>query len=82
MKSYIAKAQEVEKKWFVAVSYTHLDVYKRQDVPMEFILERMTGRRVCGSCGASYHVKFNPTKVEGICDAVSYTHLDVYKRQS
>ena len=29
---------------------------------------RMTGRRVCGKCGASYHVEANPPKVEGICD--------------
>ena len=36
------------------------------DVPTNFILERMTGRRVCPSCGASYHVKFNPA-VDGKC---------------
>lgn len=30
---------------------------------------RMTGRRVCASCGASYHVVANPSKTEGICDA-------------
>ena len=29
---------------------------------------RMTGRRVCGSCGASYHIEANPSKVEGSCD--------------
>ena len=28
----------------------------------------MTGRRVCGSCGASYHVTAHPPKQEGICD--------------
>lgn len=38
------------------------------DVPKEFILERMTGRRVCSKCGSSYHIKFNPSKVEGKCD--------------
>lgn len=37
-------------------------------VPDSFILERMTGRRVCPKCGASYHMKFNPPKAEGICD--------------
>lgn len=37
-------------------------------VPRKFILERMTGRRVCPSCGASYHIKFNLPKVDGICD--------------
>ena len=29
---------------------------------------RMTGRRVCGNCGASYHIEANPSKVEGSCD--------------
>ena len=37
------------------------------EVPKEFILERMTGRRVCPSCGASYHIKFNPPN-EGKCE--------------
>ena len=32
------------------------------------IESRMTGRRVCAKCGASYHVVFNPPKTEGICD--------------
>ncbi|MFI3313785.1 MAG: adenylate kinase, partial [Eubacteriales bacterium] len=30
---------------------------------------RMTGRRVCGGCGASYHIVANPSKVEGTCDS-------------
>jgi len=37
-------------------------------VPKEFIIDRMTGRRVCTTCGASYHVKYNPTKIAGKCD--------------
>ena len=37
------------------------------NVPNEFILERMTGRRVCPSCGASYHIKFNPP-ANGKCE--------------
>ena len=38
------------------------------EVPKEFILERMTGRRVCPSCGASYLIKFNPPTNDGKCD--------------
>ena len=30
---------------------------------------RMTGRRVCAKCGASYHIVANPSKIEGICDS-------------
>ena len=33
----------------------------------EIIVERLSGRRVCLKCGAAYHVKFNPPKVEGVC---------------
>ena len=39
------------------------------DVPDEAIVSRMSGRRACLACGGTYHIKFNPTKVEGICDA-------------
>ena len=38
------------------------------DVPDENIINRMGGRRACVGCGATYHVEFNPAKVEGICD--------------
>ena len=39
------------------------------DVPDESIINRMSGRRACLSCGATYHIVYNPTKVEGVCDA-------------
>ena len=32
------------------------------------LIERAIGRRICKECGATYHIKFNPPKVEGICD--------------
>lgn len=38
------------------------------DVPDEDIVERMSGRRVCPGCGASYHVKHNPSKDGATCD--------------
>lgn len=38
------------------------------DVPDEKIVARMSGRRACVSCGATYHLEYAPTKVEGICD--------------
>ena len=39
------------------------------DVPDENIVNRMSGRRACLNCGATYHILFNPTKEEGVCDA-------------
>lgn len=44
-----------------------LDTALLIEVARDYILERMTGRRVCPSCGASYHVKFNPP-VNGKCE--------------
>ena len=38
------------------------------DVPDENIVTRMSGRRACVKCGATYHVKYNAPAVEGICD--------------
>ena len=37
-------------------------------VPAEYLIERAIGRRICKTCGATYHVKFNPPKVDDTCD--------------
>ena len=39
------------------------------DVQDENIVHRMSGRRACVGCGATYHLEYAPTKTEGICDA-------------
>lgn len=38
------------------------------EVPDENIVARMSGRRACVNCGGTYHVVFNPTKIDGVCD--------------
>jgi adenylate kinase len=38
------------------------------DVPDENIVTRMSGRRACVKCGATYHIKYNAPKTEGVCD--------------
>lgn len=38
------------------------------EVPEEELMNRLTGRRICETCGATYHLVFNPPKTEGICD--------------
>lgn len=65
-------------------------------VDAEALVERLTGRRTCKSCGRGYHVKFDPPEVEGRCDACGgelyqrdddreatiRKRLDVYKQQT
>ena len=46
----------------------HFDCVVSIEIADSVIEARMTGRRVCGSCGASFHIVANPPKKEGICD--------------
>mgnify|MGYP000987480354 FL=1 len=46
----------------------NLDGVVNIEVPEEVLLERLTGRRVCKQCAATFHTVFNPPKVQGICD--------------
>jgi adenylate kinase len=39
------------------------------DVPDQAIVTRMSGRRACVNCGATYHIVYNAPKKEGVCDA-------------
>ena len=58
----LAQAEALEAK---GVKIDHVVSLEVEDSEIE---GRMTGRRVCGKCGASYHVVANPSKKEGICD--------------
>lgn len=46
-----------------------IDAVLSIEVEDEKIIERMSGRRICSSCGASYHVVYNPPKSADVCDA-------------
>lgn len=59
----VAQAEALEKMG------VPIDKVIEIDVSDEAITARMSGRRVCEGCGNSYHIKYKPTKVEGICDA-------------
>ena len=45
-----------------------IDSVVNLSVPEPEIIDRLTGRRVCASCGALYHVRYSPPSVEGVCD--------------
>ncbi len=59
----LAQAQALEDK---GVRIDHVVSIEVDDGAIE---ARMTGRRVCGKCGASYHVVANPPKTPGVCDS-------------
>lgn len=48
------------------------------EVPRELLIDRLTGRRVCRSCGAIYHVRNLPPKQDGVCDRCGSN--DLYQR--
>ena len=58
----LAQAEALEAK---GVRIDHVVSIEIDDAVIE---GRMTGRRVCTKCGASYHIVVNPPKAEGICD--------------
>ncbi len=58
----LAQAQALDEK---GVRIDHVVSIEIDD---DVIARRMTGRRVCGKCGASYHIANNPPKTEGLCD--------------
>lgn len=43
------------------------------EVPEQSLIARLSGRRTCPGCGASYHVEFTPPRVEGVCDRCGST---------
>ncbi|MDP4108951.1 MAG: adenylate kinase [Bacillota bacterium] len=55
------QAEELDK-------ITNVDMVISIEVPDEVIEERMTGRRVCQSCGATYHISSAPPKIADVCD--------------
>lgn len=61
----VSQAEALQQ--FLIEKNDSLDTALLIQVPSEYILDRMTGRRVCPSCGASYHIKFNPP-VNGKCE--------------
>ena len=62
----IYQAEELDK--FLAQQGQKLDAVINFEVGYDTLIERLTGRRVCKECGAGYHIKSMPPKVEGVCD--------------
>lgn len=80
----------------LSAQHEEIDYAVDVEVPDENIIRRMAGRRACATCGATYHIVYNPTKEEGICDTCGEAlilreddqpetvkkRLDVYHKQT
>ncbi|OQY19123.1 MAG: adenylate kinase [Anaerolineaceae bacterium 4572_32.1] len=62
----IAQAEALDKA--LAAQGQKIGLVPNIAVPNEVLVERVSGRRLCRTCGKSYHVKFNPPKQPGVCD--------------
>jgi adenylate kinase len=62
----VAQAELLER--ILARRGQGLDRVIRLDVPESEIIDRLSGRRSCGHCGAVYHVQHNPPRRDGLCD--------------
>lgn len=57
----------IEQSEYLA-DITELDTVLYLEVDEDELVDRLTGRRVCPECGATYHVEFNPPEEAGVCD--------------
>ncbi|WML42600.1 adenylate kinase [Neobacillus sp. PS3-40] len=62
----VPQAEALEK--ILADLNKNIDYVINIDVKIDVLMERLTGRRICKDCGATYHLVFNPPSKEGICD--------------
>ncbi|KMY46078.1 adenylate kinase [Bacillus sp. FJAT-27916] len=90
----VAQAEALEA--LLAEMDRQLDYVINIEVDKSILMERLTGRRICKACGATYHLVFNPPAKEGVCDrcggelyqraddneATVQTRLDVNIQQS
>lgn len=58
---------EALAQWLIKAGMP-LDAVLNMQVPDSALIERAEGRRFCGHCGSSFHVKFAPSKEDGVCD--------------
>ena len=63
----IIQARELES---IAKEFTfNIDAVINLDIKLDRLVLRLSGRRTCKECWASFHIEYNPPKVEGVCDA-------------
>lgn len=62
----VAQAQHLDE--YLKEVGISLDKVVNIEVDKDILVGRAVGRRICKSCGATYHVEFNPPKVDGVCD--------------
>lgn len=90
----VHQAEELDK--FMNAEGIKLDAVLDVNVDSSILIRRIVGRRVCKTCGATYHIEFNKPKKDGICDncgtaliqraddtiETAGSRLDVYDKQT
>lgn len=90
----VAQAEELDKA--LARNNIQLEAVLEYDLPINKIVARLSGRRVCPNCHAVYHIDARPPKVNGICDVCGaaliqreddrpesvHVRMDVYKKST
>ncbi len=71
----VAQAEALES--ILAQLGKNIDYVINVDVDKEILMDRLTGRRICKDCGATYHLVFNPPAKAGVCDRC---HGELYQR--
>lgn len=69
----VAQAEALDK--MLSDKNLQLEAVIELKVDDDALVDRITGRCGCGDCGASFHMKFNPPKVEGVCDNCGSTNI-------
>lgn len=66
----IFQAEYLDK--YLSEKGVRLDKVINIEVDSKLLVERVCGRRICKSCGATYHIKFNPSKEKDVCDVCGH----------
>ena len=73
----VFQEQQFKQENYKEFNFT-IDAIVNLSIPEEKLIKRLSGRRTCKNCGSTFHIEFNPPKLEGQCDKCGGT---LYQRE-